>query len=129
MIRTKLARRRRMRKRHALGALARVRAEAVLARDRCSRPGLSERKPARKHRGEDAILEDNMMVKRGERVDSGEPENCIAQPGMYSCDLRANVMRRTEKGRYFQPADQCQRVGLEPRARDCRKRQSEEKQV
>lgn len=49
-------------------------------------------KPARKHRGKHAVLEDNMMVEPGEGMESREPQDRIAEPRVDRCDRRARIV-------------------------------------
>src|SRR6187549_1433509 len=62
-------------------------------------------------------------------MQTGNPNDRIAQPRVDARDARAGVMRKRQRGWYFQPTEQRQRMSLEPCSGDCGKRDGEKKNV
>jgi len=89
----------------------------------------SQGDPARKHGGEYAILERHVMVERGERMESREPENRIAEPGVDRRDRRARIVRSSEQGSNLHAREERQWMSFEPRTGDGGEREREQEQV
>ena len=62
------------------------------------------------------------MKERRQRVQPRDPKDGIAEPRVNACDGRASVVYKRQRGRYFDLAEQRERVPFEPRSGDRRER-------
>src|SRR5450830_1725914 len=77
---------------------------------------LSQGSPVRQHGDEHAVLEYKVVVDRSERVESGEPEEGIAEPVMDACNRRAGGVRNSNKRLNLHAGQERQGMPLKPRA-------------
>src|SRR5215471_9858571 len=71
-------------------------------------------KPGRKHRNQGGVLQDEVMVERGERVEDPNPDNRIAKPRVKTRQCRSRVVRHDGQNRHGPSAKQSQRMPFEP---------------
>src|ERR1035437_8417287 len=82
---------------------------------------LSQENPARKHRDEHVVLEHKVMKKRGEPVKTREPEDRIAEPGVYPRNRCARIVRNSEERWNLHSSEERQGMPFEPCSGDgCR---------
>src|SRR5437870_7998541 len=70
--------------------------------------------PARQHRQQHPVLEDEMVIERRERMESRHPENRVAEPRMDRCDRCARIMREAGQRGDRHPGEERQGMAFEP---------------
>ena len=77
-----------------------------------------KRKPAWQHGAQYFVPENDVVEKRGGRVESRNPHDRVAEPLVDRCESRVRVIYRAKPGLNIDSGDERQRMSFEPRACD-----------
>src|SRR5437764_619351 len=82
------------------------------------RAAARRRGPGWQHRGEYPVTAHEVVIEPRKRMQSGDPQDRVAEPGMERGDARAEVVRFRDPRGDLHTAQQRERVAFEPRAGD-----------
>ena len=86
-------------------------------------------KPGRKHRNQGCVLQDEVMVERGECVEYTNPDNRIAKPRVKTRHRRSRVVRHYGQNRYRPSAKQGQWMPFKPGSENGCERNREQQHI